>query len=40
MTEMFEVALEELERDGDLVNQVLEIIAEKEDLLIRRYGLP
>ena len=40
MLELFDVAVQELERDADLVNQVLEIVAEEETFLIRRYGLP
>jgi hypothetical protein len=39
--ELFEVALDELERDGDLVNQVLEVetVGESE-IRIRRYTFP
>ena len=40
--EMFAVALEELESDGDLVNQVLEIgLRERdEEISVLRYALP
>lgn len=38
--ELFEEALVELSRNGDLVNQVLEITADGNDLHILRYGLP
>jgi hypothetical protein len=39
---LFERALEELEREGDLVNQVLEVTieAEGEAALIERYAMP
>jgi hypothetical protein len=39
-TELFEQALEELEANADLVNQVLEITWEEEALHTRRYELP
>lgn len=38
--ELFEQALDELEADADLVNQVLEITWEEDALHIRRYELP
>lgn len=38
--ELFEQALEELETDPDLVNQVLEITWEEGALHVRRYRLP
>lgn len=41
--ELFEIALDELDRDGDLVNQVLEVTLESDgaqDITIRRYVLP
>lgn len=38
--ELFEQALDELAADGDLVNQVLEIVADDQALHIRRYRLP
>jgi hypothetical protein len=38
--ELFEQALDELEADPDLVNQVLEVTLEDDDLHIRRYQLP
>jgi hypothetical protein len=38
--ELFEEALAELSRNGDLVNQVLEITADENDLHILRYDLP
>ena len=40
--ELFEVARDELDRDGDLLNQVLEVNLEDpdEDIEVRRYRLP
>jgi hypothetical protein len=38
--ELFEGALNELDRDGDLVNQVLEISTDGEELHVLRYKLP
>lgn len=38
--ELFEQALDELSADGDLVNQVLEIVADDQALHVRRYRLP
>lgn len=38
--ELFEQALEELQADPDLVNQVLEITYEEDVLTVRRYSLP
>jgi len=39
--ELFDVALEDLAADGDLVNKVLEIVLEADDQIhIRRYALP
>jgi Domain of unknown function (DUF5615) len=38
--ELFEQALEELEADADLVNQVLEITLDDDALHVRRYQLP
>jgi hypothetical protein len=38
--ELFEQALDELEADADLVNQVLEITWDEDALHIRRYQLP
>lgn len=41
--ELFETVLDEIDRDGDLVNQVLEVTlesADADDLLIQRYPLP
>jgi hypothetical protein len=38
--ELFEQALDELETDADLVNQVLEITWDEEALQVRRYRLP
>ena len=40
MGELFEVALHELEQDGDLVNQVLEVTLEGDEIRILRYRLP
>ena len=39
---LFEVALDELDRDGDLLNQVLEVNLEDpdEEIEVRRYRLP
>jgi hypothetical protein len=38
--ELFEQALDELEADADLVNQVLEITWDEDTLHVRRYQLP
>lgn len=38
--ELFDQALEELSKDGDLVNQVLEITLEDDGLRVRRYQMP
>jgi Domain of unknown function (DUF5615) len=38
--ELFEQALDELEADPDLINQVLEITCEENSLHVRRYHLP
>jgi hypothetical protein len=41
--ELFEVVLDEVDHDGDLVNQVLEVTLETandDELLIQRYKLP
>jgi hypothetical protein len=38
--ELFEQALDELQADADLVNQVLEITMEEDALHVRRYQLP
>lgn len=38
--ELFDQALEELSRDGDLVNQVLEITLEGDNLRVQRYAMP
>jgi hypothetical protein len=38
--ELFEHALDELEADADLVNQVLEIAWDEDALHARRYQLP
>ena len=38
--ELFEQALDELEADPDLINQVLEITCEEDSLHVRRYHLP
>jgi hypothetical protein len=38
--ELFEQALDELQADADLVNQVLEITMEEDDIHVRRYQLP
>jgi hypothetical protein len=38
--ELFEQALDELETDADLANQVLEITWDEEALQVRRYQLP
>ncbi len=38
--ELFEQALDELQADADLVNQVIEITMEEDELHIRRYQLP
>jgi len=38
--ELFEQALDELEPDPDLINQVLEITCEEDSLHVRRYHLP
>ena len=40
--ELFEVARDELDRDGDLLNQVLEVNLEDpdEEIEVRRYRLP
>ncbi len=38
--ELFEQALEELEGNPDLINQVLEITCEEDSIAVRRYGLP
>jgi hypothetical protein len=37
---LFAQALDELDQSPDLINQVLEVILDGKDLLIRRYGLP
>jgi len=38
--ELFEHALDELEIDNDLVNQVLEITMIEDNIQVRRYELP
>jgi hypothetical protein len=38
--ELFEVALDELAIDPDLVNQVLEVTADDDDIHVLRYALP
>jgi hypothetical protein len=38
--ELFEQALDELEGESDLINQVLEITCEENSLHVRRYLLP
>lgn len=40
--ELFEIALDELDRDGDLVNQVLEITLPEsgDEIEVLRYKLP
>jgi hypothetical protein len=38
--ELFEQALEQLQADPDLINQVLEITLEEDALTVRRYALP
>jgi hypothetical protein len=38
--ELFEEALSELDRNSDLINQVLEISTDGEELHILRYNLP
>lgn len=38
--ELFEQALDEVEADPDLINQVLEITCEEDSLHVRRYHLP
>ena len=38
--ELFETALDEVSRDSDLINQVLDVTLEDDSLLIRRYALP
>lgn len=38
--ELFEQALDELQADPDLINQVIEITCEKDSIVIRRYWLP
>ena len=38
--ELFDHALEELSKDGDLVNQVLEITLENDYLRVQRYHMP
>jgi hypothetical protein len=38
--ELFRQALDELDRDPDLINQVLEITIDQDSLLVRRYRLP
>ncbi len=38
--ELFEQALDELEADPDLINQVLDIMCEEDGLHVRRYHLP
>jgi hypothetical protein len=38
--ELFELAIQELEADPDLINQVLEITCEEDSLHVRRYHLP
>jgi hypothetical protein len=40
MMELFEVALDELDSNDDIVNQVLEVTGESESIHIRRYALP
>ena len=40
MRELFEVALDVLQEDGDLVNQVLEVTLEADEIHILRYMLP
>lgn len=38
--ELFDLALEELDADADLVNQVMEITWDDDAIQIRRYRLP
>jgi hypothetical protein len=39
--ELFEIALDDLDRDPDLVNQVLEVTLDEDgEVTVRRYGLP
>ncbi len=38
--ELFDQAMDELDADSDLVNQVLEITLENDCLHVRRYRLP
>jgi hypothetical protein len=40
MIDLFEAALDELDPNADVVNQVLEITADGNDIHIRRYRLP
>ena len=40
MVELFEVALDELDRDADLVNQVLDVSLRSDEIHVLRYGLP
>ncbi|MBS0643489.1 MAG: hypothetical protein JSS43_26815 [Proteobacteria bacterium] len=39
-SDLFALALEELAREPDLINQVLEVTLDDDEILIRRYGLP
>jgi hypothetical protein len=38
--DLFAAALEELARDGDLVNQVIEVLADGDQIRVDRYALP
>ena len=40
MVELFEAALDELDLNSDLVNQVLEVTLNDDDIQILRYSLP
>ena len=39
-SDLFALALEELAREPDLINQVLEVTLDDDEILIRRYALP
>jgi hypothetical protein len=40
MLDLFEIALDELDRDGDLLNHVIEVTATAADIHVLRYMLP
>lgn len=40
MIELFDVVLDELDTEPDLINKVLEVSLVDDDIVVRRYGLP